>query len=53
MKLRACFRATKTQVAERFEGDYEISYHLAPPLLAKKGPDGRPQKRSFGLGLTL
>jgi indolepyruvate ferredoxin oxidoreductase len=41
-------RATKTQVAERFEGDYEISYHLAPPLLAKKGPDGRPQKRSFG-----
>ncbi|MDO7696110.1 MAG: 2-oxoacid:acceptor oxidoreductase family protein, partial [Planktomarina temperata] len=41
-------QATKTQVAERFEGDYEISYHLAPPLLAKKGPDGRPQKRSFG-----
>jgi indolepyruvate ferredoxin oxidoreductase len=40
--------ATKTQVAERFEGDYEISYHLAPPLLAKTGPDGRPQKRSFG-----
>ena len=40
--------ATKTQVAERFEGDYEISYHLAPPLLADKGPDGRPQKRSFG-----
>jgi indolepyruvate ferredoxin oxidoreductase len=40
--------ATKTQVAERFEGDYEISYHLAPPLLAHKGPDGRPQKRSFG-----
>jgi indolepyruvate ferredoxin oxidoreductase len=41
-------QATKTQVAERFEGDYEISYHLAPPLLAKKDPDGRPQKRSFG-----
>ena len=40
--------ATKTQVAERFEGDYDISYHLAPPLLAKTGPDGRPQKRSFG-----
>jgi indolepyruvate ferredoxin oxidoreductase len=39
---------TKTQVAERFEGDYEISYHLAPPLLAQTGPDGRPQKRSFG-----
>ena len=41
-------QATKTQVSERYEGDYEISYHLAPPLLAKKGPDGRPQKRSFG-----
>jgi indolepyruvate ferredoxin oxidoreductase len=39
---------TKAQVAERFEGDYEISYHLAPPLLAQTGPDGRPQKRSFG-----
>ena len=45
--------ATKTQVAERFEGDYEISYHLAPPLLAKKGPDGRPQKRSFGAWFDL
>ena len=40
--------ATKTQVAQRFEGDYEISYHLAPPLLSRNGPNGRPQKRSFG-----
>ena len=39
---------TKEQVAERFEGDFEIIYHLAPPLLSRMGPNGRPQKRQFG-----
>ncbi len=36
-------------VAEHFEGDYKIKYHLAPPLLPT-APDnrGRPLKRSFG-----
>ncbi|MDT2076503.1 MAG: indolepyruvate ferredoxin oxidoreductase family protein, partial [Planktomarina sp.] len=36
---------TKEMVAERFEGDFEISYHLAPPLVSRIGPNGRPQKR--------
>ena len=39
---------TKQMVATRFEGDFEISYHLAPPLLSRMGPNGRPQKRQFG-----
>jgi indolepyruvate ferredoxin oxidoreductase len=39
---------TKEQVAEQFEGNFTISYHLAPPLLSRMGPNGRPQKRQFG-----
>ena len=39
---------TKQMVATRFEGDFEISYHLAPPLLSRMGPNGRLQKRQFG-----
>jgi indolepyruvate ferredoxin oxidoreductase len=33
----------------QFEGDYRLSFHLAPPLLAKRDPvTGTPQKREFG-----
>jgi len=33
----------------QFEGDYRLSFHLAPPLLAKCDPvTGTPQKREFG-----
>jgi indolepyruvate ferredoxin oxidoreductase len=35
-------------LAARFDGDLRLSFHLAPPLLAKPGPDGRPRKMSFG-----
>ena len=31
-----------------FGGDLKLAYHLAPPLLSGKGPDGRPRKREFG-----
>ena len=44
---------TKERVAERFEGDFEIYYHLAPPLLSRMSPDGRPQKRQFGAWFEL
>ena len=44
---------TKERVAERFEGDFEIYYHLAPPLLSRMRPDGRPQKRQFGAWFEL
>jgi indolepyruvate ferredoxin oxidoreductase len=39
---------TAAKAAEAFEGDLELTYHLAPPLLARKGPEGRPKKRAFG-----
>jgi indolepyruvate ferredoxin oxidoreductase len=35
-----------------FDGDLKITYHLAPPVLSGKGPDGRPKKRRFGQGLV-
>jgi len=37
------------QIADTFEGDFKIKYHLAPPLISMgKKPDGRPRKRAFG-----
>lgn len=41
-------QATREKAAEVFEGDLRLTYHLAPPILAKAGADGRPQKRAFG-----
>ena len=35
-------------LAEHFEGDYKLRFHLAPPILARKDPDtGLPRKRTF------
>ena len=37
------------ELAENFEGDFKVKYHLAPPiLLADKDAKGRPVKRAFG-----
>jgi indolepyruvate ferredoxin oxidoreductase len=36
------------QLGEQFAGKLRLSFHLAPPLFAKPGPDGRPQKITFG-----
>jgi len=37
------------QVADQFEGDYELRVHLAPPLLSKISEStGRPIKRQYG-----
>jgi indolepyruvate ferredoxin oxidoreductase len=37
------------QLNQEFEGDFKVTYHLAPPLLpARKDARGRPRKRSFG-----
>ena len=40
--------STRDKARAEFEGDFAMTFHLAPPLLAKVGPDGRPQKREFG-----
>ena len=31
----------RDQIAEQFEGDYKLAYHLAPPMLAKRNARGR------------
>jgi indolepyruvate ferredoxin oxidoreductase len=37
------------QVADRFEGPYEVHFHLAPPLLADRDPEsGHLRKRTYG-----
>lgn len=40
--------AFKQQIADQFEGDYRIDFHLAPPLFARRDPDtGMPIKSRF------
>jgi indolepyruvate ferredoxin oxidoreductase len=39
----------QAKLARRFEGDYKLRFHLAPPLLASRDPaSGELQKRSYG-----
>jgi len=39
------------RVNEQFEGDWKLRFYLAPPLLARPGPDGRPRKHAYGHGM--
>jgi indolepyruvate ferredoxin oxidoreductase len=42
------------RLRESFEGDFEIRYNLAPPLLARRDArTGRPRKTRFGKSMTL
>ena len=37
------------ELSEAFEGDFKITYHLAPPKIARIDPvTGRPRKMKFG-----
>jgi len=36
------------KIQSLFEGDYKLSYHLAPPLLARKDAQGHLIKRPYG-----
>jgi len=40
--------AFERQVAQQFEGDYRLHFHLAPPLLAKTNEKGELVKRRYG-----
>ncbi|WP_050930858.1 indolepyruvate ferredoxin oxidoreductase family protein [Aestuariivita boseongensis] len=40
--------ATEAKAREEFEGDFKMKFHLAPPLLSKEGPEGRPLKKEYG-----
>jgi indolepyruvate ferredoxin oxidoreductase len=39
---------TRAKAEAAFAGDLKLTYHLAPPVLSRLGPDGRPKKRDFG-----
>jgi indolepyruvate ferredoxin oxidoreductase len=36
------------KIAAQFEGDYQLHYHLAPPLISKKDNHGHLVKQKFG-----
>ena len=40
--------SSREKAQAEFEGDFKMSFNLAPPLLSKMGPNGRPLKREFG-----
>jgi indolepyruvate ferredoxin oxidoreductase len=40
--------STREKAKAEFDGDFSMTFHLAPPMLAKTGADGRPVKRAFG-----
>jgi indolepyruvate ferredoxin oxidoreductase len=35
---------TRSQAQAAFDGDLKLTHHLAPPILNRTGPDGRPRK---------
>jgi len=41
------------QLASQFEGDYQLHFHLAPPLWAKRNAKGELCKQSFGPATLL
>jgi indolepyruvate ferredoxin oxidoreductase len=40
--------AFQKQLAGQFQSWDRLEFHLAPPILGRKGTDGRPRKSSFG-----
>jgi indolepyruvate ferredoxin oxidoreductase len=39
----------RQRIAEQFEGDYKLTFHLAPPVMSAIDPStGQPKKRTFG-----
>jgi len=40
--------AFRQQIDAQFDGDFTLSFNLAPPMFSGKAPDGRPRKRQFG-----
>ncbi|NNK77625.1 MAG: indolepyruvate ferredoxin oxidoreductase family protein, partial [Litoreibacter sp.] len=43
---------TEAKARSEFDGDLKLTYHLAPPLLSKVGPNGRPGKKEYGAGMV-
>ena len=40
--------SSREKAQAEFEGDFKMTFNLAPPMLSGTGPDGRPKKREFG-----
>ncbi|MCI2398797.1 indolepyruvate ferredoxin oxidoreductase family protein [Aliiroseovarius subalbicans] len=41
-------RDTRAKAEAEFDGDLELTFHMAPPIFAKDGANGRPMKRAYG-----
>ncbi|MGJ8625379.1 MAG: indolepyruvate ferredoxin oxidoreductase family protein [Sulfitobacter sp.] len=39
---------SREKARAEFDGDFEMTFHMAPPIISKMGADGRPVKREFG-----
>jgi indolepyruvate ferredoxin oxidoreductase len=39
---------TRAKAKAEFDGDFKMTFNLAPPFLSKMGANGRPLKREFG-----
>ena len=39
---------SRDKARAEFDGEFKMTFNLAPPMLGGKGPDGRPKKREFG-----
>jgi indolepyruvate ferredoxin oxidoreductase len=39
------------RIADQFEGDFTLQYHLAPPLIAKRNDKGELIKQPFGASM--
>ncbi|MCX8952225.1 indolepyruvate ferredoxin oxidoreductase family protein [Ruegeria sp. NA] len=42
---------SRDKAAAEFDGDFKMTFHLAPPFLGGSGSNGRPRKRAFGESL--
>ncbi len=42
---------TRQKAEAQFDGDFKMTFHLAPPMISKMGSNGRPEKREFGEGM--
>ncbi len=40
--------SSREKAEAEFDGELKMTFHLAPPMLGGKGPDGRPKKRQYG-----
>ncbi|MEP3055066.1 indolepyruvate ferredoxin oxidoreductase family protein [Ascidiaceihabitans sp.] len=39
---------SREKARAEFDGDFKMTFNLAPPMVSKMGPEGRPMKREFG-----